>query len=603
MPTPRILYEFGSFRLDATDGVLLHDDQPVPLTQKQTETLIVLVQNSGRLVKKDELIDKVWADACVEPANLTQNIFILRKILARYDPAVQFIETAPRRGYRFVGAVREITADSSPAPIEYLSNTSREADAERDQFEEFNSLAVLPFINATADPDAEYLSDGLTESIINSLAHVQTLRVLSRNTIARYKGKEIDPREIGQELAVRSVLTGRILQLGDRLIIRTEVVDVKGGWQIWGAQYHRKQSDILAIQEEIAQEISDKLKLKLTTSEKRKLTKRYTDSSEAYHFYLKGRYHWNKYAQKGLYQAIQCFKDAIDADPTYALAYAGLADSYQRISNLYVPTREAMPKAKQAALKALEIDDSLAEAHAALGLVAMHYDWDWPLAEREFTRAIELNPNYELAHQRLALYFNIFGRTKEAMKELQIAIELDPLSLQISQSLAFQFFLQAEYDDAIEQAAKTLEMNPNYHISHYLLGWVYKRLGDLSKSLESFQTAAAIDDASLFHAAVAHAHGLKGNHTAAREILARLEQQGKERFFSTYCRAMVYIGLNEKDEAFHWLEEAFEERSEMLTWLRVGAEFDELRSDARFPELLRRIGLHRDYFDLKYAAS
>ena len=244
---------------------------------------------------------------------------------------------------------------------------------------------------------------------MNSLSHLDDIRILGRSTVFRYKGKSIDSQKVGEQLGVRFVLTGRILRLDDRVIVRTEVIDVKRGWQIWGDQYHRTASDILAVQEEIAQEISAKLRLKLTADEKRRLTKRHSENSTAFHFYLKGRYHWNKYAHKGLGRAIDCFKRAIEEDPTYALAYTGLSDSYYRLSNLYLPTTEAMPKARAAAQRALEIDDTLGEAHSALGVVLLLYDWDWTAAKREVSRALELNPGYTIAHLRMAQYFNLVG--------------------------------------------------------------------------------------------------------------------------------------------------------------------------------------------------
>lgn len=595
------LYAFGPFCLDSRGGILLHNGATVPLTQKQFDTLLFLVQNSGRLIGKDELMDKIWSDAIVEPANLTQTVFILRKTLAHYDPGGHFIETAPRRGYRFVASVNEVnTKSSDPA---FNSHFSKDRDYAPRQASEFNSLAVLPFANASADPNAEYLSDGLTESIINSLSQLRDLRVLARNTVFRYKTSSEDPQKIGEELGVRAVLTGRILQLGDRVIVRAEVMDVQGGWQIWGDQYHRKLADTLVVQEEIAEEISSKLKLTLTADEKRQLTKRHTDNSEAFHLYLKGRYHWNKYAQHGLRKAIEYFKQAIDEDPTYALAYAGLADSYYRLSHIYLPTREAMPKAKRAAERALEIDETLAEAHAALGLVLMFYDWDWVGAEREFLRAIELNPGYAIAHQRLALYLNLLGRFDESMRELQLAIDLDPLSPQISQGIALVFFLRGDHEQAIEQMVKTVEMDTGHHPTYYLLGWVYTRTGDLTKALETFEKLAAMDDSPIFLASLAHVCALSGDRVRALAILDQIEEQSKRRYVSSYCRAVVYAGLGQNDEAFYWLENAFQERSEMIPWLRIGMEVDNLRGDPRFHDYLRRVGLHRTYDNLRSAAS
>jgi TolB-like protein/Tfp pilus assembly protein PilF len=599
---PRV-YEFGAFRLDVGEGVLFHQGKPLTLTQKEFETLLVLVQNSGRLVRRDELMAKVWSDACVEPANLTQNIFILRKILAKYETNVHFIETASKRGYRFVAPVHELQVNSAGLAVAENVSSSSRAGASSLPYE-FRSLAVLPFANGTADPNAEYLSDGLTESIINSISQLQNLRVVARNTVFRYKSREVDPQEVGRELGVCSVLTGRILQLGDRLIIRAELIDVLDGWQIWGEQYHRKLSDILAVQEEISEAISAKLKVQLTREEKDRLGKRYTDNVQAYQLYLKGRYHWNKYTQSGLRKAIDYFGQAIEIDPTYALAYAGLADSYYRLSNVYAPTREAMPKAKAAVMKALEIDETLSEAHAALGLIKMFYEWDWSGAQEEFTRAIEINPNYAIAHQRFGLYFNLVGRPDEAMRELELAVAMDPLSPQIYWSFAVAFFLTREYEQAIDEIKKTLEIDANYPPALYLLGRIYIELGRLAEAIAEFKKILGLNDAPMFLAALGHAYALAGKQRDARKVLDDLEEQSKQRYVSAYSKAAIHLALGDKNRAFACLEQAYEKRCEMITWLRVDPAFDSIRTDLRFANLLRRVGLDGEYgVKMKCAAS
>src|ERR1700687_5602590 len=428
----RTVYEFGPFRLDQSERVLRRGGKDVPLTPKVFDTLIVLVESAGRLVTKESLLVEVWPDTFVEEANLSVNIATLRKALGEIAGEHQYIQTISKRGYRFVANVVEVESESrivvmrEPRPA-LIANEESATDLPQCS----NSLAVLPFDNRSADPNAEYLSDGLTESIINRISQLQSIRVVARNTMFSYKAKEVDPQKVGRELGVRSVLSGRILQLGDRLIIRAELIDVSNGWQIWGDQYHRKVSDILAVQEEISEVISAKLKVQLTREEKDRLGKRYTENVEAYRFYLKGRYHWNKFHPSSLRRTIEYFEQAIEIDPTYALAYAGLADSYYRLSNVYAPTRDAMPKAKAAAMKALEIDETVSEAHAALGLIRMFYEWDWLGAREEFARAIEINPNNATAHKRFGLYFNLFERFEEAMQELGLAFAMDPLSPQI----------------------------------------------------------------------------------------------------------------------------------------------------------------------------
>ena len=423
------VYRFDSFVLDQAERILLRGRTPVALPPKVFDVLSVLIESAGHLVTKATLMEKVWPHTFVEEANVSINIAILRKFLGQSASGQIYIETVRKGGYRFVAKVLEVESESALNILRHeqgsLGTTPCESKLGLSQ--SFSSLAVLPFENESGDLDAEYLADGLTESLINSFSHLENFRVLGRNTVFRYKAKAKDPQRVGQELGIRSVVTGRILRLADRVIIRAEVVDVKEGWQIWGEQYHRTMSDLVVVQEEIAKEISTTLRIKLTADEKRRLTKRYTDNSAAYHFYLKGRYHWNKYAHKGLGRAIEYFRKAIEEDPLYASAYAGLSDSYYRLSNLYSPTTEAMPKAKLAAQRALEIDDTLPEAHAALGSVLMFYDWDWQGAKREFSRAIELNPGCAIAHQRLAQYFNLVSNFAEAMHEYAVALDLDPL--------------------------------------------------------------------------------------------------------------------------------------------------------------------------------
>src|SRR5438552_1456574 len=381
------LYEFGPFCLDTRERVLVREGSPLQLKPKVYETLLALVSRSGHIVDKEELMRQVWPDVVVEENNLTGNIFSLRRAFAEY----QYIETVPRRGYRF-------TADVKLVKIEDVKLTDRSSAETEVVIKEtvstkrrpIASLAVLPFINAGADPEAEYLSDGITESIIHNLSQLPALRVMARSTVFRYKGHESDPQEVGRELGVRTVLLGRVVQLRDRLSVRAELVDVADGSQLWGNQYSRDASDIFAIQEDISSEISKELRLKLTGAERERLRKRYTENTEAFHSYLKGRYHLNKRTGSGLRKAIEHFREAIELDPTYALAYAGLADTYTLLGSAGYDAPsppEMMSKAKAAAVKALEIDESLAEAHTSLAFIKFRLDWDWAGAEKEFARA------------------------------------------------------------------------------------------------------------------------------------------------------------------------------------------------------------------------
>lgn len=591
------IYKFGPFLLDQGEQILLHDDKQMSLTPKVFDTLVILVENAGHLVSKEKLLEEVWPETFVEEANLNVNIATLRKVLSKGGRG-QYIETVSKRGYRFTADVVRVEPGSvvTPEPAPAIDTERAPGTA--------NSLAVLPFENVSGDPNFEYLSDGLTESIINGLSRLQKLRVSSRNTVFRYKAnKEMDPQEIGRKLGVRAVVLGRILQLDDRLIISTELVEVTNGWQMWGEQYRRGQSDILTIQEEISAAICSRLKARLTHEEQQRLGQYYTDDPEAYHLYLKGRYHWNKYAQQGLRKAIDYFSQAIEIDPTYALAYAGLADSYYRLSNMYAPNTEAMPKAKAAALKALEIDETLAEAHAALGLVNMSYDWDWRAAEIEFMRAVELNPNSALAHQRLALFFLVQGRFDRALREIQVALELDPLSPTLIQSVGSHHLLMRDYDQALKQAHKALEMDSNHQSTLYLLGRIYVQQGKFSEAIATFQRLVAMDDAPIFKAALGSAQALANQDSSARSTLQVLEEQSKHRYVSGTHKAVIYLALGDKNRAFACLEEAVSHRCEMMTWLKVDPVFDSIRRDLRFTKLLRRVGLDREYQIPQSAAS
>jgi eukaryotic-like serine/threonine-protein kinase len=452
-----------------------------------------------------------------------------------------------------------------------------------------NSLAVLPFANANSDPNSDYLSDGITESIINILSQLPKLRVVPRSTVFRYKGREIDLPTVGRDLNVRAVLTGRVVHRGDTLNIQTELIDVINESQFWGQQYNRKLSDIFAVQEEIARDISEKLLLKLTGEEQKRLTKRYTESTDAYHLYLKGRYHWNKRTTEGLKRGIEYFERAIEEDPSYALAYAGLADTYALLNRYRVlMPRESFPKARAAAMRALEIDDSLAEAHGSLGLVKLHYEWDWNGAERHFRRAIELNPNYATAHQWYGGYWLAMGDFEKAIVELKRAQEIDPLSLIINADLGLPYHFARRYDLAIEQYRKVLEMDPNFYPARLYLGWAYEQKGEFQEAITEFERVSKLEDSPT--ASLGHAYAMAAKRDEALKLLEVLKEYSKRHYVSPYGIAMIYTGLGELDQAFEWLRIACDERAGLIVWLKVDPRIDCLRSDPRFAELLDLIG-------------
>jgi len=500
-----------------------------------------------------------------------------------------YIETVSKRGYRFVASVREVRSDNDPATETHggpggISRESAEDDV-------LNSIAVLPLTNGSVNPDAEYLSDGITESIINSLSQLPQLRVMARSTVFRYKGKEVEPQEVGQTLGVRAVLVGRVLQINDSLIVRTELVDVAKGWQLWGEQYNRKLADILTLQEEIARDISEKLRIRLTGKEKERLAKRHTEHSEAYRLYLKGRYYWNKYTKEGLTKAIEYFNQSIGLDPGYSLAYTGLADSYYRLSTAYLPPKEALPKARTAAMKALEIDDTLAEAHASLGLIKMYHDWDWSGAEREYKRAIELDPRSGLGYLRYGTYLQLMGRFDESIPSFKRALALDPLSLQANSLLGLALYVSRQYDKSVERYRKTLDMEPTYLPARFGLALAYSQKGMYEEALVEFQKAGdLVDDLVELVGELGYVYAASGKISRAQEVLDELKERSETEYVSPYNMAKVYAGLAEKDLAFEWLERAYEERSEWLTWIKVDPKLDSIRSDPRFRDLMRRVG-------------
>ena len=454
-----------------------------------------------------------------------------------------------------------------------------------------DSLAVLPLANASADPATEYLSDGITESIINTLSQLPQLKVMARATVFRYKGREVEIEEVKRDLGVRAVMTGRVLQFGDNLIIKIELVDTADGSQLWGEQYKRKSADIFEVQEEISKEISEKLRIKLTGEEQKLLVKRYTDNTEAYRLYLKGRFALSKMTKEALETAIRHFQQAIDNDPDYALAYAGLADAYYGLSSNHLPPNEAMPKARAAAERALQIDDSLAEAHASLGLVKAFYEWDWTSAEFEYKRAIELNPGYASTHHWYGWYLALMGRLNEAIAEINKASELDPLSLEINTDLGLSFLFARQYDRSIEQFEKAMEMDPNFIWTHFFMGWAYEQKDDFEAAIIEFDKAAKLDDSPLILAALGHTYVMAGQRDKALKVLEEMTEMSPVRHVSSYHFAIIHAALGHKDEAFEWLEKSYDARSEALVWLKVDPRLDTLRSDPRFIDLQRRVGL------------
>jgi len=455
-----------------------------------------------------------------------------------------------------------------------------------------DSIAVLPFQNKSTEADTEYLADGLAESLLYRLSQLPNLKVSPTSSVLRYKGKEIDPVKVGQELGVNAVLSGRIVQRGDNLTISAELVDVRYNKLLWGEQYDRKMSDLLATQREIAREIVDKLKLKVS-GEEEGLTKHYTDSNEAYQLYLKGRFYWNKRTGDTIKKSIEYLNQAIEKDPGFALAYAGIADCYV-VPVTGLPPRESMPKAKAAAVRALELDETLAEAHTSLGRVLAIYEWDWPGAEKEFKRAIELNPRYAIAHQWYGGYFEAMGRRNEAIAERKLAQELDPLSPIVNFELGLAIYYSRDYDGAIEQFQKTLELDPNFPPAQQFLPAAYEEKGMYDKAVPEFKKAISLlggREWSLTRGGLGHLYAVMGKKSEALALIDELKLLAARGYVPSTSIALVYAGLGEKDQAFAWLEKGYEEHAFQMQWLHVEPRWDSLRSDPRFASLTARVGL------------
>jgi serine/threonine protein kinase/TolB-like protein/Tfp pilus assembly protein PilF len=459
---------------------------------------------------------------------------------------------------------------------------------------EISSVAVMPFLNAGSDPNTEYLSDGLTESLINSLSQIPNLAVMSRSSVFHYKGRDIDPQVAAHDLKVEGVITGRIVQRGDQLIISAELIDARTNHNLWGDQYDRKLSDVLAVQEDITRAISSKLRERLSSETKKQVTKGSTSDAEAYQLYLKGRYYWEKRTQESLEKARDYFNQAIEKDPNYALAYLGLADYYFVLSD-YAPVSavEVTPKARAAAQKAMAIDDTLAEAHAVLAGADQVF-WEWDAAEREFRRALELDSNNGNAHLWYGLYLSGLGRHEQALAQLKRALEADPLNLTFNTNLASVYSDARQYDLAVYQYKKTIEIDPNYASVHLNLAETYRDMGNYDLWLQEWKKSATLaDDKERLAIAeeTARAYAKGGIHAAIRRRVELRKQLAQRLYVDPGSIGFDYATLGDKDQAFSWLEKAYSEKAESLQFLKVAKEMDPLRSDPRYIDLLKRMGL------------
>jgi eukaryotic-like serine/threonine-protein kinase len=501
-------------------------------------------------------------------------------------------DPAPAAAGERKGPAAALAETAETRVTEPMVRPAAAASRPRRRTRRIDSLAILPLRNASGDPAAEYLGDGITESLINGLARLPKLRVLASSTVFRYKGRDVEPVPLGRELGVHAVLAGRVLTLGDSLVVAAELVDVADGRQLWGEHYRRPAADIFAVQEEIGREIARTLLPRLTGAQRRQLARRYTEHPEAYRCYLRGRYHWNKRSAEALRKGIECFQQAIDLEPKYALAYTGMADSSMMLG-LYglIPPAESFPRAQAAARRALEIDPDLAEAHASLSTSILLYDWDWPRAEASAHRALELNPDYAAAHSWYGLALAMIGRWDRAFAAMIRAQELDPLSLSIMASTGLAQYQARRYDQAIATCRRAVELEPDFALARYYLGLCLEQLGDPDGALAEFRRARELDDRPDQLAAIGRIHAAAGRIAEAESVGRELEELAADRYVSPFAVATLAAALGQNDRAFRLLDDAYRQRAVRLVWLDSEPVLDAIRPDPRLAALWRRIGL------------
>jgi DNA-binding winged helix-turn-helix (wHTH) protein/tetratricopeptide (TPR) repeat protein len=631
------IYEFGPFRLDAQRRRLLREGEAVPLKPKDFDTLLALVEEGGHVLPKEAIMERVWPGSFVEEGNLSLHISNLRKVLGEKRDQHKYIVTVPGQGYEFVASVRELKENDAGVIVTELSKTSiniEEHVIEQPRYLRaglsktwlaviitavvvaaggyyFNtkraavalssrpvkSLAVLPFKPLVAANRDESLELGMADTLITSLSNIKSIAVRPTSAVRKYSDLGQDAVDAGRELQVDAVLEGNIQRSGDRIRVTARLVRVADGTALWAQQFDEKFGDIFTVQDSISQRLTSTLSLTTTGEEKQLLSKRPTDNSQAYELYLKGRYFYGGVvSEQGLKKSIGYYEQAIKLDPNYAEAYAGLANSYMRLGNVwgFLSPRETFPKAEPILKKALEIDDSLADAHASLATYKFWYEWDWAGSEREFKRAIELNPNVGKAHHEYAGLLQVFGRFDEAVAEREKSRQLDPLSPNAVATVGYPHYYAGRYDEAIKYFKQALELDPNFSWSHLWIGQVYLEEGKHEEAIVEIEQALKLSDGNTRAlATLGYAYAVAGKRAEALKVVDKLKEAAKQRYVSPYFIAVIHAGLKNRDEAFVWLEKAFEERQPYLTHLKVEPVFANLRGDPRFDDLLRRIGLTR----------
>ena len=638
-PSHRLL-RFGVFEADLKTCELRKNGLRLKLSEQPFQVLAVLLEKPGEVVTREELRNRLWPGHTFVDFDhgLNNAVMRLREVLGDSSDRPRFIETLPRRGYRFLAPVEDLalahvngtaSGDESGSRIAnsgggeirrrrwlalprlaflvtagvalaaafsgVLIHYARGVYASKAKSDHSTSLVVLPMENLSGDKEQDYFADGMTDDLIANLAKIRSLRVISRSTAMAYKGTRKPLSQIARELNVDAVVEGTVLRAGDRVRITAELVQVSTDHHLWAETYESPLGDVLALQNRVSSAIVDEIRLNLRAEDKERLAKNPAVKPEAYESYLKGRYYWNKRSDGGFTKAIGYFEEATQQDPQYALAYAGLADCYGVIGATIigtVPAAEAAPKAKAAAIRALELDPSLAEAETSLATAKFNYDWDWQGAAAGFKKAIELNPSYATAYQRYSLYLAAMGRFQDSLEQINKARELDPLSISINWSLGWRLYLARQYDRAIEQLRNTADMDPSYELPHLVLGQAYEQKGDFAHAIPELQKAVELSRGSaLMTSGLAHGYAVSGNRARAEKLLSGLFAKSGKQYVSPYYFAVVYAGLGENRAAMDWLDKAYADRSNGLVFLKVDPELDSLRSDQRFNVLKAKLNL------------
>lgn len=599
------LLNFGPFTLDMDRRVLLREGTPVPLTPKTYETLALLVRNSGRVVGKAELMDALWPDAVVEENNLNQQISTLRKALGDRAEEGRYIKTVPGHGYRFVGSPATPVSDLSDLPVPRRTHLLVAAAiaailliaggawfwfwrTPHAPVAQPRSIAVLPFKSLSGGD--EYLGLGLTDVLITRLSNIRGMIVRPTSAVRRYR-QETDPLNAGRRLHVDAVLDGTIQRMNDRVRVTVRLLNVADGAALWADTFDDRFTGFFAVEDSISERLTRALALRLSEEERKGLTARGTSNLEAHQWYLKGRYYSAQWTVEGFTRALDAFHRAIAIDPTYALAYAGQADAYYRATTIHLTPQEGVPRARAAALAALRLDDGLAEAHAALGIIKFRYDWDFAGAEREFHRAIALNAEDVEAHQWYSEYLTARGRVAESVAEARTAQQIDPISPEVAWDLGLALLFGNRNREAIEQLKNAVDLDPRFWLTHAFLAWAYGQEGYYDLAYAEYAKAQALDDnADILSQWILVAHQA-GRPADAQRLLDDLLQRAKTHYVAPFYIAAAYIAVGENDRGFAWLQKALAERNELLVFLKVAPSFRSVRSDPRFVEILRRIGL------------